>query len=51
MSCGRVENVIVFCCRAVADDLLQMIIIWRLWSLGINAKVGVFKGRHIWVFK
>jgi hypothetical protein len=37
--------------RAVADDLLQMIIIWRLWSLGVNAKVGVVKGRHFGVFK
>jgi hypothetical protein len=43
----RVESVVILCWRTVADDLLQMVILWCLWSLGINAKIGVFKGRHI----
>ena len=42
---------IVLCLRAVANDLLQMVILWRLWSLDFNAKVRVVKGRHFREFK
>jgi hypothetical protein len=31
----------------MADDLLQVVIFWCLWSLGVNAKVGVVEGRHL----
>jgi hypothetical protein len=42
----RVESVIVLCWGTVTDDLLQMVILWRLWSLGVNAKVRIVEGRH-----
>jgi len=37
--------VVVLCRRTMADDLLQVVILWCLW--GVNAKVGVVKGRHL----
>ena len=46
MSGGRVESVVILCWRTLADDLLQMVILWCLWSLGVDAKVGVIKDRH-----
>ena len=41
------DCVVVLCWRAMADNLLQMVVLWCLWSLGIYAKVGVVEGRHL----
>jgi hypothetical protein len=41
----REDGMVVLCRRTMADDLLQVVILWCLW--GVNAKVGVVKGRHL----
>jgi hypothetical protein len=41
----REDGMVVLCRRTMADDLLQVVILWCLW--GVNAKVGVVEGRHL----